>query len=374
MPKRIVDGEGVWGSDKLLKLQKEYRPEYANLVPLAEANGVFEADPYKVWSRVYSYNRREVTVEWVAGLLQDLVRVGMLFLWEDKGKVWGFWEGNQKAGRLPSPSEQIKYKNLPLRPPTHLLSGSSETSMNLLPRLGMVGIVKDGSVLEPAAQENKESFENEESDMKLKDELTKIAAQHGAKAGGYKTTWDEIKTLGVAYGTGAVATDFTAYMEEYRGDDFPSGAVVSYLRSASDRLTTPTAPAAVVSKDPRVVGLVRELTYLSGDKVTFYGKQKVELSALLERYPEEELISVFKTFVSDKDMEDSYTLRHLAQNYIDAADGLAYSARKRKQEAEQAKIARDAKARELQETAEAERQEAAKKQKEEEFDPFGESE
>ena len=48
--------------------------------------------------------------------------------------------------------------------------------------------------------------------MKLKTELTKIAAQHGAKAGGYKTTWDEIRTLGLSYGVGAVATDFAAFM------------------------------------------------------------------------------------------------------------------------------------------------------------------
>ena len=159
MPKRVVDGEGIWGSDKILSLREEHRPEYANLVPLAEANGVFEADAYKVWSRVYSYNRRGVTPEWVSDLLSELIRVGLLLVWEDKkrGKVWGYWEGNQKPGRLPKQSEQDKYKNLPPNPPSSLSVSSAETQRNLLPRLGLVRSGQDRSVLEPAAQEGKKN-------------------------------------------------------------------------------------------------------------------------------------------------------------------------------------------------------------------------
>jgi len=212
-----------------------------------------------------------------------------------------------------------------------------------------------------------------EADMaKLKDELTKIAAQHGAKAGGYKTTWDEIKTLGIAHGTGAVATDFAKYMEEQDGDDFPSGAVVSYLRTAAERLTADSAPAVTVSRDPLVVSLVRELTYLSGDKVTFQGRHKVALAELLKEYSSEELLSVFRTFIGDKDLEDAYTLKYVTQNYLDAADGLCYSARKRKQESDQATKDRAATVLRLQEQAEADRvaTEKARQEEDEAFDPL----
>lgn len=218
--------------------------------------------------------------------------------------------------------------------------------------------------------ENPDNGQGEE--MKLKDELTRIAANHGAKAGGYKTTWDEIKSLGIAHGTGAVSTDFTAFMEEYHGDDFPKGAVVAYLRYAPDRLVADSAPAAVVSKDPQVTGLVREFTYLSGNKVMFQGRQKVALAELLKEYTPEELTAVLKTYLDSRDLEDPYTLKFVTQNYLDAADGLAYSARRQKQEAEEAKTQRDAAVVKMQEQAELERKQAEeKKAKEAEvFDPL----
>jgi uncharacterized protein YdaU (DUF1376 family) len=218
---------------------------------------------------------------------------------------------------------------------------------------------------------SKSSEENDEdADMKLKDELTKIAARYGAKAGGYKTTWDEIKALGIAHGTGAVATDFAAWMEEYQGDDFPAGAVVSYLRVSAERLTANSGPAIIVSKDPRIIDLTRELTYLSDGKVTFQGRHKVALGVLLETYTPEELTEVFKTFIETKDLEDSYTLKFITQNFLDAADGLAYTARKKKSEAETEKSAREATVLRLQKEAKAEREAAQAKEQEETFDPL----
>jgi hypothetical protein len=132
MPKRIVDGEGLWGSKKILSLKEEHKPEYANWVPLAEANGTFELDPRKIWLRVYGYNRQKVTMEFVYDLLEDLVASGLLLAWEEDGKVYGFWDGQDKVGRLPGPSEQKKYKNLPPDPP---LDCSKEITLEIIFRL-----------------------------------------------------------------------------------------------------------------------------------------------------------------------------------------------------------------------------------------------
>jgi hypothetical protein len=58
MPKRVVDGEAVWRSDKIASLSESWmRPEFANLIPLALANGSFECSPRLIWSQVYAYNR-----------------------------------------------------------------------------------------------------------------------------------------------------------------------------------------------------------------------------------------------------------------------------------------------------------------------------
>lgn len=117
MPKRVVDGEGIWRSDKLARVRPpEWRAEYANLLPMALANGVFEVNPRRVWSAVYSYNREGITQEIVAAILAEFERARLLFRWQTPdGKEWGYWTGIDKPGRLPSPS-RLKKKHEPLGP------------------------------------------------------------------------------------------------------------------------------------------------------------------------------------------------------------------------------------------------------------------
>jgi hypothetical protein len=107
MPNRIVCGEALWKSDKLAKVEPEWvRPELANLIPLALANGTFECDARKIWSEVYSFNRPSITVEKVVQILDSLEAAKILFRWNDtNGKAFGYWVGIEKSGRLPSPSQ-----------------------------------------------------------------------------------------------------------------------------------------------------------------------------------------------------------------------------------------------------------------------------
>ncbi len=106
MPKRVVDGEGIWRSNKLALLPPEMKAELANLIPLALANGSFECTPEEVWSRVYAKNRREVPLDWVVRLLDELERAKILFRWNAEGRTWGYWTAIDKPGRLPPPSRR----------------------------------------------------------------------------------------------------------------------------------------------------------------------------------------------------------------------------------------------------------------------------
>lgn len=110
MPKRLVDGEALWRSDKLNKVvPAKFRAEYANLIPLAEADGTFEADPRRVWANVYSYNRPDVTVAQVSEMLSAFEEAGMLVRKVDEnGKVWGMFVGIEE--RLPAKSQRGRYK------------------------------------------------------------------------------------------------------------------------------------------------------------------------------------------------------------------------------------------------------------------------
>jgi hypothetical protein len=116
MPARVVDS-AIYLSDKIRGLKEEYRAEYSYLLPMAEANGVFEADPDKIWAVAYSFHRKNITPEIVQDILADMKRVDLLRTWEERGKVWGFWTGIDKAGRLPSKKHLDRYKNLPPSPP-----------------------------------------------------------------------------------------------------------------------------------------------------------------------------------------------------------------------------------------------------------------
>lgn len=131
MAKRIVDGVGVWRSDKLAKVEPDWvRAEYTNLLPLALANGVFELNPRRIWSDVYSYNRPGITLETVEDIiLPAFQRVGMLFTWMAEGKLWGFWTGIKKQGRLPSLSRlQKRHESVGPEPPADQLTKYLEST------------------------------------------------------------------------------------------------------------------------------------------------------------------------------------------------------------------------------------------------------
>jgi hypothetical protein len=122
MPARVVDGDAIYLSDKVKALKPEYRAEYSYLIPLAEANGVFEANPDRIWATAYSYHREGITPGWVRDLFSDLQRVDLLRTWAESGKTWGYWVGIDKSGRLPGKAHLSRYKNLPPNAPLRIRS------------------------------------------------------------------------------------------------------------------------------------------------------------------------------------------------------------------------------------------------------------
>lgn len=116
MNKRILDGAALWKSDKLARILPEWmRAEYPSWIPLALANGSFEADTRRIWATVYSYNRPDISFDDAEEIKREFCRVGMLFLWPDEGKVWGYFTGIEKPGRLPAKSRLDK-KHEPIGP------------------------------------------------------------------------------------------------------------------------------------------------------------------------------------------------------------------------------------------------------------------
>lgn len=125
MPKRLLDGESLWTSSKLAMVEPpEFRAEFANLLPLATANGTFEADARLIWSRVYAFNRPDVSLERIEQILKEFERVDLVRFWQDESrKVWGFWVGIHRPGRLP-PASRIdrKHERVGPDPPKEILN------------------------------------------------------------------------------------------------------------------------------------------------------------------------------------------------------------------------------------------------------------
>jgi hypothetical protein len=213
--------------------------------------------------------------------------------------------------------------------------------------------------------------DGQENEMKLKPELSRIAAQYGEKAGGYKSTWEEIKTLGQSYGTGAVSHDFEEWMIENQGDDFPQGAVPAYLRYASDRLSSDSPAQQALARGSEVVSLTRELTSLSEGEICFSDKHRVRLSEVQKEFGTEEVISVYREWLGKQDLSDPKNVSFLPGKFVQIADSLCYSSKKRREEKAKEKIAREAAVEKLQAAAEEERRKLAEKKKAEDIDPLG---
>ena len=108
MPKRIIDGDALWVSEKLTLVPVKYRAEYAWILPLAQVNGCFECSPMLVWRTCYSALRSGWTVAKVAKMLNAFEAAKMLFRFRLDEKTYGFFIGIQKDGRLPRPSDRIR--------------------------------------------------------------------------------------------------------------------------------------------------------------------------------------------------------------------------------------------------------------------------
>lgn len=134
MPKRVLDGDGYWGSSKIRQLPFEYRKDYAIWIPLAAANGVFEVDLDAIKAKVYSAGiDPDMTAKDVFYIIREFVAVGLVRVWRNRDKILGYFNGIEKPGRLPGHKYIERCPDLPPNPPAD--EGSTEEMLKLLDSL-----------------------------------------------------------------------------------------------------------------------------------------------------------------------------------------------------------------------------------------------
>jgi hypothetical protein len=122
MPKRVIDFDAMWGSDKLASCADWAQAEYAWLYGLADASGCFEMTNLRViWGRVAAV-RGNFTIERLEQVFAEFQDKGLLFVWAHEGKRYAHWTGSDAPGRLPPPSWRMRLEKFAPPVPKLLLA------------------------------------------------------------------------------------------------------------------------------------------------------------------------------------------------------------------------------------------------------------
>ncbi len=122
MPKRVIDFDAMWASDKIAACAEWAQVEYAWLYGLADCAGCFELTNLRVvWGRVAAI-RKSFSIERLEQVLDEFQENGLLFVWTESGKRYGHWTGSDVPGRLPPPSWRNRLERLAPAVPRELFA------------------------------------------------------------------------------------------------------------------------------------------------------------------------------------------------------------------------------------------------------------
>jgi len=110
---RIVNGDKLWKSEKIRHLQPAHQAEYAWLLAFADPNGNFEYDPVIIHSNCYASNRPTISLAQLEAILEDFKKNGLLFTWEERGKIYAHFTGIEET--LLPPKRRERYRTIPVQ-------------------------------------------------------------------------------------------------------------------------------------------------------------------------------------------------------------------------------------------------------------------
>ena len=172
MPKRVIDFDAMWGSDKLAACAPWAQAEYAWLYGLADASGCFELTNLRViWGRVAAI-RGNFTIERLEQVFAEFQDKGLLFVWEHEGKRYAHWTGSDVPGRLPPPSWRMRLEKF--APPVPKQQLAEYMSRFARGRAALAGVGFRG-------ESQQESFYRKE-DLKFRISDLKDERAHGGRS------------------------------------------------------------------------------------------------------------------------------------------------------------------------------------------------
>jgi hypothetical protein len=271
---RLVDGPALWRSKKLKTVPAEFRAEYANLLPLAEANGAFEFDADSIWADVYAFNRPDVSPERCSEILASFVDAGMITTHEQDGKTWGYFEGIDKPGRLPSPAHQARYGSLPP-----------------LPVMPKVVYTNESVVIEaPSSPSGNRPIESAVEDL-----IRDVIGFAEERVHWKKEIRDAVKT----HGYDVVLASLSIWLEGQRV--FTGKRPVSTFLRSLPSLAAAGARPATSATSPALQTVEDEIALLSNNLVVFGNSQKPHLALMVKESGPDAVLHVFREFWGELD-------------------------------------------------------------------------
>jgi hypothetical protein len=188
VPKRVLDFDAMWGSDKLAACAAWAQAEYAWLYGLADASGCFELTNLRViWGRVAAI-RGNFTIERLEQVFAEFQDRGLLFVWEHEGKRYAHWTGSDVPGRLPPPSWRMRLERF--APPVPKQRLGEYMARFARGRAALAGVGFRGE----AQEESSNRKEN------LKFEISDLRRERGQGGGVASSQWSEQRALGAECG------------------------------------------------------------------------------------------------------------------------------------------------------------------------------
>lgn len=301
MPKRIIDGEALWTSQRVKRLKPENRLHYPYWIAMTWFNGVMEADMEAVRSKCYSYMFPEVTVDRIADIFADFVDTGLVGTWEQDGRTYAYFRGSDATGRTLPPSEKKNYK-------------------------------------QPSWAPNPPEDVRKGEEMSIQKKINAIYLAAKAKALPRNSTgWDRIKEHSAAYKDTAIVSDFKVWLADFGSYDYDD-PVAAYAKALPTRVTGPECVnASLVSAHDAAIqraglssdDLVDAILDVCQGELTFDQKSKKVLVDLMEEgYTEAELLSAFRTFY-DQNQNDAFKMKMGVKLFVESADQLVRFARRK---------------------------------------------
>lgn len=310
MGARLID-DAIYTSNKLKRVPSHFRAEYANLIPLAEANGSFECEAELIWSKVYSFNRTEVTPDIVEEILTEFEKADMLKRYAVGGKIYGYWIGIEKPGRLPAPSVRDKYVNLPPEQPFAPKPPSSE---GFDEGYGSVAATPVTSYSQNVPSEGTKRERNT-GNLAIEHELENRCRSVSVLPEERKTFAKELKAAVKQYGHDEVLDAFDLWLEA--NSNFVGRKPIStFLRGLSGIISA--TPAVKVSS-PALSKVESSIALLTDNLVFFGTHQKPVLAALIKEYGEEEVLDAFSDFWNNFNSLSEGDIRWAAKNFLEQA-------------------------------------------------------